>query len=136
MLSRGAKPPCSSGHEQWLACGGTGNCVFIGGLLVVRAAANSALSTPGSHPRPRICSCSFPLKGDGFVEAFLYMQHKGATVDYVGRTTGHNEGLVWEFRLCFINTGIVQMYDDGETKRVVIPSMFSPAFLVFLLESH
>lgn len=28
------------------------------------------------------------------------------------------------------------MYNDGETKRVVIPAMFLPAFLVFFLEGH
>ncbi|KAB1253235.1 hypothetical protein Cadr_000003685 [Camelus dromedarius] len=68
-------------------CGG-------GPLLVVAGdAASSALSTPGSHPRARICSCSFPLKEGGFVEAFI-VGHKGATLDYVGSTTEHNEGLV------------------------------------------
>lgn len=66
--------------------------------MAAGADANSELSTPGNHPRPCICSCSFPLKEAGFLEGFYFVEYKRAMLDYVGSTIEHNEGLVWEFR--------------------------------------
>lgn len=39
-----------------------------------------------------------PQKRAGLWKVFFIVEHKGAMLDYVGSTTEHNEGLVWEFR--------------------------------------
>lgn len=64
--------------------------------MAAESNANSELSAPGNHPRPCICSCSFPLKEGGFLEDFYFVEYKRATLDDVGSTIEHNEGLIWD----------------------------------------